>query len=395
MIQVEIRTLTPLWTGGIETNRMDRIHETGIMGSLRWWYEVILRGLGARVCNPTGPSEGRCNFDVEHPVCKSCQLFGATGWGRRFRMTLNGGEYLFPPAEPRINVRAPNGRRGWYFGAPLISSVRNPILGQIIPLRGPSVADDLAIVTSVISRWGGLGAKTQHGWGVVQTQLRTEDGEPLPLDLDAFLHRFPGDSTHDTGLPSLSNVFFAKLYLRDGVADDWWAIANLGHGIRDQAAKWRLRNAWTQDQPFSVPIAPAVKYKLRFGGTPAPRPYLEQIAAGNQERFFFGHVGQPNRAAMLHISNAYKQNNRWQFRLWGWLPEEGNEYGLNRSTLVPQIHRLATSNTAFWDSVLGRDIVDLSQTEWCEMDRIGHRRNRPAPTITPATSGDFLRHLLS
>ena len=36
---IKIKTLTPLWTGGVDTTT-DRLHETGIIGSLRWWYEV-------------------------------------------------------------------------------------------------------------------------------------------------------------------------------------------------------------------------------------------------------------------------------------------------------------------------------------------------------------------
>ena len=41
VLTVKIRTLTPLWTGGLD-GTMDRIHETGIIGSLRWWYEAIV-----------------------------------------------------------------------------------------------------------------------------------------------------------------------------------------------------------------------------------------------------------------------------------------------------------------------------------------------------------------
>ncbi len=51
-LKLELKTLTPLWTGGIGT--MDRIHETSIIGSLRWWYEAIVRGLGGNVCDTTG-----------------------------------------------------------------------------------------------------------------------------------------------------------------------------------------------------------------------------------------------------------------------------------------------------------------------------------------------------
>lgn len=51
--RIFLKTVTPLWTGGIDAGQYDRIHETGIIGSLRWWYEAILRGCGVRVCDPT------------------------------------------------------------------------------------------------------------------------------------------------------------------------------------------------------------------------------------------------------------------------------------------------------------------------------------------------------
>lgn len=37
-MEIKLRTLTPLWTGGVG-GTCDRVHETGIIGSLRWWYE--------------------------------------------------------------------------------------------------------------------------------------------------------------------------------------------------------------------------------------------------------------------------------------------------------------------------------------------------------------------
>lgn len=47
-MQIKIQTLTPLWTGGVD-GKMDRIHETGIIGSMRWWYEAIVRDWGGHV----------------------------------------------------------------------------------------------------------------------------------------------------------------------------------------------------------------------------------------------------------------------------------------------------------------------------------------------------------
>ncbi|MCU0527871.1 MAG: type III-B CRISPR module RAMP protein Cmr1, partial [Elainella sp. Prado103] len=45
-MEINVKTLTPLWTGGADAGKCDRIHETGILGSLRWWMEVLVRGMG-------------------------------------------------------------------------------------------------------------------------------------------------------------------------------------------------------------------------------------------------------------------------------------------------------------------------------------------------------------
>ena len=100
---MKVKTLTPLWTGGVG-GKVDRIHETGLLGSMRWWYEVLVRGLGGRVCERSD----ECKFDVDKyfkseasdegkrlrdaGLCDVCQVFGATGWKRRFRLSVKESE---------------------------------------------------------------------------------------------------------------------------------------------------------------------------------------------------------------------------------------------------------------------------------------------------------------
>ncbi len=91
-LTVHLRTLTPLWTGGID-GTMDRIHETGLLGSLRWWYEVLVRGLGGVVCDPTGDGGCPSKDKKKNPTapghhCVVCELFGCTGWSRKFRFVV-------------------------------------------------------------------------------------------------------------------------------------------------------------------------------------------------------------------------------------------------------------------------------------------------------------------
>lgn len=90
-LSITLRTLTPLWTGNVD-GTCDRLHETGLIGSLRWWYEALVRGLDGYACDPT--SDQRCECDPKKPeppekqMCAVCYLFGSTGWARRFRLKI-------------------------------------------------------------------------------------------------------------------------------------------------------------------------------------------------------------------------------------------------------------------------------------------------------------------
>ena len=118
-LNIRLKTLTPLWTGDAQRNS-NRSHESGIIGSLRWWYEGIFRGTGARVCNATADDPAkRCLFEKKQGesfddafarLCPACQLFGCTGWRRRFRLDVGGllPQELFFAASKDVYVAAGN-----------------------------------------------------------------------------------------------------------------------------------------------------------------------------------------------------------------------------------------------------------------------------------------------
>jgi CRISPR type III-B/RAMP module RAMP protein Cmr1 len=89
------RALTDIWTGDASrdaSRRGDRLIATGLLGSIRWWFEVLVRGLGGRACDPTLP-EVRCPAPNKIPSepghhCVVCELFGCTGWARKFRFDV-------------------------------------------------------------------------------------------------------------------------------------------------------------------------------------------------------------------------------------------------------------------------------------------------------------------
>lgn len=79
-----VKALTPIWTGDA-TGANGRLITTGLLGSIRWWFEVLVRGFGGSACDPSDPS-GRC--PDERRRCVVCELFGCTGWARKFRFQV-------------------------------------------------------------------------------------------------------------------------------------------------------------------------------------------------------------------------------------------------------------------------------------------------------------------
>jgi CRISPR-associated protein Cmr1 len=79
-----LRALTPIWTGDPD-GRPDRLIMTGLLGSIRWWCEVLARGLGGAACDPTD-KENRCSDGDGR--CPVCELFGCSGWARKFRFEV-------------------------------------------------------------------------------------------------------------------------------------------------------------------------------------------------------------------------------------------------------------------------------------------------------------------
>lgn len=77
----QFKAMADLWTGSVD-GKYDRLITTGLLGSIRWWFEVLVRGLGGSSCDPT---DTKCE-DRNH--CVVCELFGCTGWARKFRFEV-------------------------------------------------------------------------------------------------------------------------------------------------------------------------------------------------------------------------------------------------------------------------------------------------------------------
>ncbi len=203
---VRFKTLTPIWTGGA-SGKPDRLHETGLIGSLRFWYEVIARGLAGRVCDQI--RGGGCQFDARayerarrtglpedqalaqglKAVCPVCFLFGTTGWRRLFQLQVH--PDVANTTRPLHFRTTMNMHRNW---------LGRVFQGEEIPIQRdgkgtkqyrlnssvwywPDVREALMVgyrgheaeyartqlegLLSFVGEFGFLGAKPQHGFGQI------------------------------------------------------------------------------------------------------------------------------------------------------------------------------------------------------------------------------------
>ena len=175
-MEIELRTLTPLWTGGVD-QICDRVHETGLIGSLRWWYEALVRGLGGYACDPTDEKTRCKEYDPKKgtsSICAACYLFGTTGWARLFRLRVldKDGHPVQTPLERNMDFRL-----------------------QFLELR--AMCDEekwlLAKAVEIAAKYGALGGKTtslRRTYGVVELTKPIVAPVKSARDVKEWLKRF-------------------------------------------------------------------------------------------------------------------------------------------------------------------------------------------------------------
>jgi len=92
MKEWKLKALTDIWTGDAY-GKYGRLIPTGLLGSIRWWFEVLVRGLGGKACDPTLDGVRCPDKNIKEPHksghhCVVCELFGCTGWARKFRLMV-------------------------------------------------------------------------------------------------------------------------------------------------------------------------------------------------------------------------------------------------------------------------------------------------------------------
>jgi len=312
-MSIKIKTLTPIWTGGVN-GKCDILHETGIIGSMRWWYEAIVRGLGEDACDPTGrgcifdkgkydnaKNKGENEHEALHTagLCDVCQLFGATGWKRRFNLTITDNNTGSAWEGDGFNVRPPSRSHGWFLKAGMVGSFTLMIRGD------PDAIKRLAALFIFLEKWGAIGAKSQLGYGFFEI-TNCDEIQGYAMDWSEIHNQ-----VDLSGLPDLRQFTFFKYRFKPS-RDDWWTrVGGLQRLLGNPKTASKLSEL--AKSYGIVPVSPVLKNQWR---------YVEWSAPSATKRWIFGTSDQEKRKGKISISWAYREKDMWVVRGWAWLPEE-------------------------------------------------------------------------
>ena len=339
--EITIKTLTPLFTGGID-GTSELIHETGIMGSLRWWYEAIARGLGGSACNPV---KNKCNFNnkvykeskkenerdrlFEAGLCDACQIFGATGWKRRFQLEITdtGGELTWHD-KTSLNIRPYGRTRGWYF-LPGWTGTFNLIL------KGDKeTISRLTDVIMFLEKWGTLGSKGQIGYGVFKVDHISGNSEKSTWEIAG--EKAVGE------LPDFRTFTFFKLSFKPSSPDWWMSLDGFQQG-KFKEDDWRKLIKLSNKN--IIPVSPLIKNYLRF-----KKNWSHYILAS----WFFGNIKQDyKQKSKINLSWAYSHpdTNEWEIKGYVFFPQDNK--GKRHFNEIRNELKKELGNPGRWFSILG------------------------------------------
>ena len=334
---VEIKPLTPIWTGDAD-RKVTTLRETGIIGSLRWWYEALIRGYGGFACDPTGTNEKlKCKLDEKKfkellkseksikkaldksGICSACQLFGCTGWSRRFRLEIDYKEEKIP-----LFFVSSYQNKNWLHkiteGQNEILWSKDPIKLNFIPMNNDKdfeLEDIIKALIFIISRYGGLGAKLQYGFGQFDTDI---DKMTVKNGVQLIKNNINEEKDKNPTLISFSNFFMMKFRMSSNnpILKEYMRNKNLLVKVKMTPERW--------DWNF-IPCAFDIKYKGKINDKEfGLREYFRQKYDDEIVKDVFGYSNLKSNAKKgsdIFVSHLYKDNNngRYYLKVYGFLNE--------------------------------------------------------------------------
>jgi len=295
-MEIRLRTLTPLWTGGVN-GECTKLRETSILGSLRWWFEAIVRGFGGYACDSVGEVGKKCELDTKkynegkdpkELICPSCYVFGTTGWARRFRLEVEGyDKTIVQIATKRLDCARSKDVSWWI--RKTVDLNCSVLSGDNVHMKINSydnnISDILYLILKTIEKMGAIGSHNSYGFGIIKVNY------PLGVNIHQtfdFIRGYP-EKWYDKKmtrrvkeLPSFKNMFKMDFRLLEDIGNK-----NFGFVL-----KYTLRQAFKEDSKF--------------------KDYVETLFGSKSNR-------RDKFAGRIFVSNCWKEGDEFIFRVYGFL----------------------------------------------------------------------------
>jgi len=363
-VDLNLKTLTPIWTGNIDKNS-DVLKITSIIGSLRWWFEALIRGMGGDACDPTDKEKDVCNFEKSGfaDICPACSLFGTTGWARLFRIEVSDLRAipLYFVASKKVYKAAGNWLTRIYKGRQIrdrrfedgikfqfdvqtlwsekfnirLTPIREYNNGEF-KLSKEEISNILLFLLNIITNWGAIGAKTQNGFGQIKilNELDKQKIEAGKKKLKELITNKPpvkanGKFTLDKFFGRIYKISDPNPYLLDGKF-----IGDKPTQIKDEfiPCSFDIRyksSAKFKGKGYDFGMRPFLLKKLNYDKNLVNKLLGETKAREDKDRL----------ASRIHVSHLYKDStdNNYRLKIWGCIPSSLEAKGLNAAMIASYI----------------------------------------------------------
>ncbi|NLV20413.1 MAG: type III-B CRISPR module RAMP protein Cmr1 [Syntrophomonadaceae bacterium] len=342
-VKFDIECLTPMFTGGVD-RYCDRLHETGIIGSMRWWYELIIRGLGFYACDPTS-KDYQCKFDpnskkpFDEQLCPVCRMFGTTGWRRQFNLQIkwepNDKSYFWLKSIDRNNQ--------WWlnkiFEFPKKGNVVDNKFAIVIRNTNNEIIQQLKYLLSIMQTCGGIGAKNQYGFGIFECNDSVSPDDSLKGIYDYLRNGkcVRHSNEKDSGWNNLEKLWWYDLAINDNnsMVKQW------------QNSRYYINRSKDQSAKFLLPTAFDIRYKIPPVNSPDDpilglRASCKNRHGRNITRKYFGYVdGDHRQRSNIFVSHLYRRAEMTDYHVkaWGF---SGSSHGIEVGEELKRIFEIKT-----------------------------------------------------
>jgi CRISPR-associated protein Cmr1 len=300
-IDIDIKALTPIHTGNIGPTESS-IRTTGLMGGLRWWYGLIYRTLGHKICD-----DPKKDDKIEN-LCKRCSIFGNTVQRRKFDFVLSD-DRTEDTCSGGIRMTKQGGGRGWYLPQGRMGDFKIKIHGDA------QAVNEMICLFLFLEKYGTLGAKPQLGFG----RFQILESEGLRERVSSFEIPFGSESSKEPNL--IGSTFYSIRFSESPFTPKLKAATRQSTKIISELESEQI-----------APVSSLVKEHLRF-------------PQGRYTKSFI--LGEKKQRARIASSWAYRNGSSWQLDVFA-----GPILKNDKDREWKQYNKIL-SDTNEWERILG------------------------------------------